>query len=116
MGKPTKYRAIRTEVDGIKFDSKAEAKRYQSLKLLLLAGEITDLEMHPKYALHVSDYETGEPVLIGRYIGDFSYFTKDGEFVLEDVKSPITRKHPLYRWKKKHVKAEYGVEIVEVSK
>jgi hypothetical protein len=111
-----KYNAVRTVIDGFKFDSIAESKRYQSLKLLKLAGEITDLEIHPKYDLHVADYETGEPVLIGRYIGDFSYFTREGEFILEDVKSPITRKHPLYRWKKKHVEAEYGIEIAEVSK
>lgn len=112
---PNKFRAIRTEVDGLKFDSKAEATRYQSLKLLKMAGEITDVEIHPKYDLHVSDFETGEPVLIGRYVGDFSYFTKDGGFILEDVKSPVTRKNALYRWKKKHVKAEYGIDIVEVK-
>lgn len=110
-----KYNAVRTEIDGLKFDSKAEGRRYETLKLLLSAGEISDLEIHPKYDLHVSDFETGEPVLIGRYVADFSYFTQADEFVLEDVKSPMTRKLPLYRWKKKHIKAEYGIEISEVG-
>jgi len=35
----TKYHSTRVEIDGIKFDSKAEAERYQELKLLEQAGD-----------------------------------------------------------------------------
>lgn len=37
---PNKYGAKKTVVDGVTFDSKAEARRYQQLKLMQQAGEI----------------------------------------------------------------------------
>ncbi len=43
----TKYRAQPTIVDGIRFHSKGEARRYQELRLLERAGEITNLELQP---------------------------------------------------------------------
>ena len=46
-----KYRNIKTEVDGIKFDSKREAQRYQELKLLEKGGVISNLELQPKFEL-----------------------------------------------------------------
>lgn len=41
--KKSKYGAVKTEVDGIMFDSKREASRYQELRLLEQAGEIANL-------------------------------------------------------------------------
>ena len=41
----SKYRNIKTEVDGIVFDSKAEARRYAELRLLEKANEISDLRL-----------------------------------------------------------------------
>ena len=38
--KKSKYRAVKTEIDGHKFDSKKEADYYYSLKMRLLAGDI----------------------------------------------------------------------------
>lgn len=43
--KKSKYGAVKTEIDGIVFDSKHEAKRYQELWLLEQAGEITNLRL-----------------------------------------------------------------------
>lgn len=43
--KKSKYGAVKTEVDGIMFDSKREAKRYQELRLLEQAWEITNLRL-----------------------------------------------------------------------
>jgi hypothetical protein len=43
--KKSKYGAVKTEVDGIMFDSKREASRYQELRLLEQAGEITNLRL-----------------------------------------------------------------------
>ncbi|MCH7602228.1 MAG: DUF1064 domain-containing protein, partial [Planctomycetes bacterium] len=37
------------KVDGITFDSKAEARRYGQLKMLLNAKQITRLVVHPKW-------------------------------------------------------------------
>ena len=44
----SKYRNVKTEVDGILFASKKEARRYSELKLLERAGEIAHLELQPR--------------------------------------------------------------------
>jgi len=79
-----KYRNKPTTVDGIKFHSKKEAKRYQDLKLLQLGKIITDLELQPVIPLMVNG------VKIGRYTGDFKY-KENGIEVIEDVKSVATK-------------------------
>jgi hypothetical protein len=101
-----KYHAEPVTIDGYRFASKAEGRRYEVLRLREKAGEITNLEVHPAFDLHV------EGVKIGRYCSDFSY--REGEEqVVEDVKSGPTRTREFKRTKK-HLKAEYGIEIEEV--
>ena len=63
--RPAKYAAVPTVVDGYRFDSKAEARRYSELRLLVLAKEITELQVHPRIPLVVSG------VHVADYIGDF---------------------------------------------
>lgn len=94
-----------TVVDGVLFDSKLESKRYGELKLLKMAGQITDLEIHKSWFLHVHG------VRIGYYESDFSYL-EGGKQVIEDCKGVPT---PLYRWKKKHLEAEYRIQIREIK-
>lgn len=108
-----KYGAQRTEVDGISFASKREAARYGELKLLERAGEIRGLALQPPYALLVPMLKDPLEAFkhVGTYVADFVYYTKSGEKVVEDVKGFKT---PLYRWKKKHVEAQYGITIREV--
>jgi hypothetical protein len=101
----TKYGAIRTEVDGITFASKAEARRYDELKLMLKAGAISRLDIQPRFPLTVNG------VTVGAYVGDFAYMD-NGKLVVEDVKGVKT---PVYRLKAKLVRALYGIEIVEVA-
>lgn len=105
-----KYRNIPTVNSGIRFDSKAESRRYDELKLLLRAGLIRDLELQPAYPIVLN----GVKVCV--YRGDFRYYdiTK-GKVILEDVKSEATRINSTYRLKRKLVLAVYGIEIVEVS-
>lgn len=105
-----KFRNIKTTVDGIEFSSKKEAKRYGELKLLERAGEIHGLAVQPRFPLRVGDK------LVCNYVGDFLYTLKDaaGELIVEDVKSPITRKHPVYRIKVKLFEALHGFAITEV--
>lgn len=100
----SKYHAKATEVDGIRFHSQKEARRYQELRLLEKAGEIRDIRCQHALDLYV------ETTKIGRYIADFSYVTSHGQPVMEDVKGFKT---PLYKWKKRHVEAQYGVQILE---
>jgi hypothetical protein len=125
-----KYGAKATVLDGIRFASMREANRYAELKQLERAGQIWDLTLQPRFELHVryagsigpaghrptlgAKPWSNPPVLpaeqtIGEYVADFAYATATGT-VIEDAKGFKT---PLYRWKKKHVEAEYGVRIVE---
>lgn len=57
-----KYRAVATWVDGIKFPSKAEARRYQQLRLLEKAGEIGHLEIQPVFPIEVLNQKNGEAI------------------------------------------------------
>lgn len=110
-----KYRAKATIVDGIRFASKKEARRYQELRLLEKAGEIRELQLQPEFDLLAPgrcDGSLHRGVKVGKYVADFRYRAgRNGLLVIEDVKGFKT---PLYRWKKKHVEAQYGIEIREV--
>lgn len=100
----TKYHSCRTVVDGITFDSRKEARRYQELVLLARAGQILDLAVQVPFVLHA-----GSGQIVGRYVADFTY--REGHAsVVEDVKGFKT---DLYRWKKRHMVAEYGIQIRE---
>ena len=104
VGAPySKFKAVPTEVDGIRFASKKEAKRYQELKLLERAGEISRLELQPRYDITING------VKVCTYVADFRYFGKAKQIV-EDCKGFKT---PLYRLKSKLVRALYNVEILE---
>lgn len=103
----SKYGARKVEIDGILFDSRAEARRYQDLKLLQQAGEISGLELQPKYPLVVNG------VKIGLYTADFKYTDcSNGLEIVEDVKGMRTRDYVL---RKKLVKALYGIDILETG-
>ena len=99
----TKYGAVKTVIDGIKFDSKKEAKRYQDLRLLERSGEIESLELQPRYDLIVNG------VNIGFYKADFRYW-RGCKQIIEDVKGMRTA---TYQLKKKLIAAIYGIEILE---
>lgn len=99
----SKYRNKITEVDGIKFHSKKEAKRWGELKLLERAGEILHLERQVKYAFEHNG------VNLGFYVCDFKYVS-NGDWIIEDVKGFKTA---IYRQKKKMMEAFYGIEIKE---
>ena len=110
--KPHKYGARRTVVEGITFHSKAEALRYQELRLLEKAGEIRELELQPAYPILVKD-RSGRAVLITVYLADFRYREgRDGVLRVEDVKGMIS---PIYKIKKKLVETLYGIEIREIK-
>lgn len=94
--------------DGIWFDSQAEHRRYRELLLLQRAGEISDLRVHPRYDLTVNGTH------VCSYIPDFRYLSRGGAVVVEDVKSPVTRKLPEYRIKAALFEALYKHPVVEV--
>lgn len=113
--KPPKFGNVRVEEDGVSFDSMAERRRYQELKLREQRGEIDELTLQPIFTLHAPTPQ-GEIKFIGRYTADFAYrIVATGEIVTEDVKGGDATKTQLYRWKRRHVELEYGLTITEVQ-
>lgn len=95
----SKYRAKKTVVDGIEFDSKREADRYCELKLLEKANEIRDLELQPRFLLQDKFVDKqGKTHRKIEYVADFMYVDKDDKTVVEDVKGMMT---DVYKLKKK---------------
>lgn len=122
-----KYGAKPTTVDGIRFASKKEARRWSELVLLMKAGEVRNLRRQVWFVLlapeihgALEDINRGtvkgtRP--IGRYVADFMYerVTRGGrpfawEPVVEDAKGFKT---DMYVWKKRHFETQYGVKILE---
>ena len=85
-----KYGAQAVEVDGVRFDSKAEARRYLQLKALQQAGEISGLEIQVPFDLVPALDVGGRKERPVRYVADFRY-TKGGTVVVEDTKSAPTK-------------------------
>ena len=103
----TKYRAIPQIIDGIRFASKAEARRYQQLKLLERAGEIRKLVLQPRFKIRIGG------IFVCTYVADFTYWdVRKERHVTEDVKGMATRE---YKIKKKLMDAVLGIEIQEVQ-
>lgn len=100
----SKFRAKRTEINGIVFASKKEAHRYAALWLMARSGEISNLELQPKFPIVVN----GKKVCT--YIADFRYQNKQGDTIVEDVKGFLT---PVYRLKRKLMFAVFGINILE---
>lgn len=105
MKMKNKYNAQKCIVNGITFDSRREAYRYQELLLLLRAGVIQDLQRQVKFVLIPAQYESyerygknGNRLQDGRrlverecaYVADFVY-TEDGKLIVEDVKGLRTK-------------------------
>ena len=53
--RPPKYHNTPTEIDGIRFDSKAEAQRYLELKALEASGKISWFSRQPSFLLPGGD-------------------------------------------------------------
>ena len=94
-----KYRAIPTVIDGIRFASKSEAKRYGQLKLLQMAGEI-------RWFTCQVPFNVGAGV---RYVSDFLIVYADGRVEVEDVKGVETA---MFKVKRKLFEAAYQPLIV----
>lgn len=103
----SKYHAVPTIVDGKRFASRKEARRYTELKLLERAGEIFTLQTQVPFVL-LKKSEHGGAV---KYVADFTYIDKTGRQVVEDTKGYRT---DVYKLKKRLMAELLGIEIVEV--
>lgn len=97
-----KFRAVPTELDGIKFASKAEARYYAQLKLRQAAGEVV-------FFLRQAPFHLPGGV---KYVADFLEFHADGSCHVVDVKGMETA---AFRAKRKQVEALYPVRIEVVN-
>jgi hypothetical protein len=94
-------------VDGVRFDSRKEARRWADLKVMEAAGAISGLRLQVRIPIVVNG------VRVCVYIADAVYI-EAGRRVIEDTKSAVTRRLPVYRLKRKLLAALYGIEIREV--
>lgn len=114
-----KYKNKKVEYDGLIFDSRQELKRYQELKIDQEQGFISGLECQPTYELIPAQKRNidGKQRVVERaitYTGDFRYKDKDGNVVVEDVKSWITKKKPEYIIKRKLMLWVHNISVKEV--
>lgn len=92
LAKPSslKYRNVPTVIDNIRFDSRAEAARYQELCILQKAGKISGLTCHERFELVPKVVlPSGVKCRAIAYEADFTYM-EGTKKVVEDVKGVKT--------------------------
>jgi hypothetical protein len=107
-----KYGAEPCEIDGMRFDSKAEGQRYMVLKDQCRRGEISDLECQVSFDLLPEQIIAGHKERPVRYVADFRY-NRNGKPVVEDVKSGPTKTRE-FIIKKKLMMFIHGIHVIEV--
>lgn len=104
--------ARKTEVDGIKFDSALEARRWSLLSTRAKLGHITGLRRQVPIPLQGRDgpvlTPTGRPM---RYVADFTYLDGEGREVIEDAKGHKTEVYLI----KKAILAAQGITVREIT-
>lgn len=113
MNRYNKYKNKKTKIDGYTFDSKGEANRYLELKLLQRTGEISNLELQPRYELQPSFEKNGEKYRAITYIADFVIVNNDGTTEVIDVKGVETQ---VFKIKKKMFEYQYPDLSLKVVK
>lgn len=102
----SKYRNVKCELDGKKFDSKRERDFYSELKLRERAGEVSDIVCHPSYPLWINRKR------VGTYVADFLFVDHAaGKRRVVDIKSPATAKNVAFRRWKRVAEALYDIEV-----
>lgn len=104
IARRAKYGNRPTEVDGIKFHSAKEARRYSELKVLSRAGLVKGLILQPRFPIIING------VKVCDYVGDFEYLDETGARVIEDVKGMKT---DVYTLKSKLMRAVHGIDVKE---
>ena len=123
----SKYGARKVQINGIVFDSRIEARRYQELRLLERAGQISNLRRQVPYELIPAQYEPSNEVYkrgankgqpkrgkcieqAVTYIADFCY-EENGKTVVEDTKGVKTKDYII---KRKLMLYVHKIRIVEI--
>ena len=107
----SKYRNIRTVIDGIDFMSKREANYYATLKIRERAGEIKNIRRQVPFILQDKFLYSGEIVLPIKYLADFVIDEKTANGwimdVVIDVKASSKFSDDVYKLKKKMLLFKY---------
>jgi hypothetical protein len=104
-----KFSNAKTVFDGMRFDSKAELRRWNELVMLQRAGQIHDLRRQEAFVLAPPAKLHGEtrarPAI--RYVADFVY-REGGKRVVEDTKGMDT---PMSRLKRHLMLTVHGIQV-----
>ncbi len=103
----TKYKNEPIVREGIRYDSKAEYEYRGVLDMQVKAGAITGYDFHVMLPLIAFNGE-----IVGHYEIDYLCHLPDGSQEIRDVKGAVTS---LFAWKARHVKAQYGYEIILIN-
>lgn len=102
------------KVGGETFDSQSEADRYMELLVMQKAGLVSELECHPHFDLIPSQKVPGKQTFRPHgYTADFRYI-RNGEEIVEDVKSVRTREERDYIINRKLMWMLKGIYVHEV--
>jgi hypothetical protein len=102
-----KFGAVKTQLDGVKFDSAGESRRWAVLQLMQRAGQVEHLRRQVQVPLYFGDW------LVAHLVLDFAYH-RDGKPVWEDFKSKATIT-PLWKLKAELFRLQFGqaIEVVQ---
>lgn len=109
-----KYGNVKTKLDGVVHSSGKQGMRWVNLRQQEREGKIRNLRREVEYRLEVNGH------LVCKYVADHVYEVFGEELpgiwteVVEDVKSPITKKNRAYRIKLKLMRAVHDIDIREV--
>jgi hypothetical protein len=109
--KPSKFRNVKVEVDGEKFDSKREAAYWHELKLREKAGEIRNVRRQVPFPLYTPSFADGVNCEDSTLIVDFVYFDNDevgAEHVVDVKGCEVT---PMFASKAKRLFLQQGIEV-----
>lgn len=106
----TKFGNVPTVVDGIRFDSKAEARYFKMLRLREAAGEVAGIEHQKPFVIPGAN---GEAVCT--YVADFAFYDHvAGRERVVDVKGGKGTQTALFKLKAKLMRSQLGI-VVEVE-
>ena len=111
----SKYNAKKVEIDGIKFDSKAEGEYYLHLKQQVTERQILGFERQKRMLLQEGFIVEGvkgkiRPIF---YVVDFIVTENDGTLTYVDVKGMET---DVFKLKKKLFMKRYNTALLKVKK
>ncbi len=105
----SKYNSRKTVVDGISFDSRAEADYYCQLKILLRAGKIDGFCRQARFV--ITEGNNGEKGT--EYVTDFVVFYPNGTYRIVDVKGVKTE---VFKLKIKCLREKYPKIKIELER